>query len=257
MFTIATWNVNSLRVRLPQVLEWLVAEKPDALALQETKLTDDAFPVDEFQQIGYGALYSGQKTYNGMAIVSRQPARDSLTDIPELDDPQRRLLVATVGGLRIANVYVPNGQEAGSEKFAYKLTWLEKLTDLVRAEAARHPRFALLGDFNIAPSDADVHDPAEWEGQVLCSEPERAAFRRLLDTGLEDSFRLFEQPEREYSWWDYRMNAFRRKRGLRIDHILVSGVLAKACTSCRIDIEPRRRERPSDHAPVVAAFADA
>ena len=253
---IATWNVNSLKVRLPQVLQWLAAEQPDVLGLQETKLTDESFPVDEIQAAGYRVTFSGQKTYNGVAVLSRQEAGDPVTDLPGLDDPQRRVLAVTIGDLRFLNLYIPNGQEVGSEKYAYKLDWLEKAREYIATQLAEHERFAVVGDFNIAPEDRDVHDPAGWAGQVLCSDPEREAFRRFLNVGLTDSFRLFVQEEAVWSWWDYRQGAFHRNDGLRIDHILVSPALAQSCTSCRVDKEPRGWERPSDHAPVVAEFSD-
>jgi exodeoxyribonuclease-3 len=255
MFKLATWNVNSLRVRLPHVLDWLAAEQPDALCLQETKLPDDDFPLAAVEAIGYRAVYSGQKTYNGVAILSRAAATEVRAGIPDFDDPQRRVLAATVAGVRVVDLYVPNGESVDSEKFAYKLDWLRRTTAWLAAELAAHPRLAVVGDFNIAPEERDVHDPAAWDGKVLFSTAERQAFRDLLAIGLHDTFRLFEQPERQYTWWDYRMNAFRRKMGLRIDHILVSEELRRSCTGCRIDIEPRRRERPSDHTPVVAEFA--
>ena len=256
MTTIATWNVNSLNVRLPQVLDWLKAESPDILALQETKLTDDKFPRAEFEAAGYQALFAGQKTYNGVALITRKAATDPVTDIPGLKDPQRRVLAATVGKLRVINLYVPNGESVDSDKYRYKLDWLARLAKWLRAELRAHPRLVVLGDFNIAPEPRDVHDPKAWEGSVLFSEPERAAFQELLKLGLQDSFRLFEQPEKSFSWWDYRMQAFRRKHGLRIDHILVSAALAMCCMACRIDVTPRKNERPSDHAPVVATLRD-
>ena len=252
---IASWNVNSLKVRLPQVLQWLESEKPDIIGLQETKLTDELFPRDEIKAAGYRVLFSGQKTYNGVALLSREEATDPITDLPGLDDPQRRVLGATVNGVRFLNLYVPNGQEVGSDKYAYKLDWIEKLQTHVRAQLEIHEIFVIVGDFNIAPEDRDVYDPAGWADSVLCSPPEREAFRRLLDAGLADAFRLFEQEEKIWSWWDYRMGAFRRDMGLRIDHILVSSALAKSCTACRIDRAPRTWERPSDHAPVVAEFS--
>ena len=252
---IATWNVNSLRVRLAQVLDWLARESPDVLALQETKVVDEDFPIGEIEEAGYRAAFAGQKTYNGVAVLSREPAGELVRDLPDFEDPQRRVLAATVGGVRVFNVYVPNGHSVGSEKYAYKLAWLEKLREAVAQELARHPRLVLLGDFNIAPEDRDVHDPQEWEGSILCSGPERDAHRRLLETGLIDAFRIFEQAQGAFSWWDYRMNAFRRKRGLRIDLLLASERLAEACSACRIDVEPRGWERPSDHAPVLAEFA--
>lgn len=251
---ISTWNVNSLGVRLPQVIAWLAAEQPDILALQETKLVDDKFPRAEIETAGYHAVCSGQRTYNGVAILSRAPAADIVTDLPGLDDPQRRVLAATYSDVRVVNLYVPNGESVGSDKYRYKLDWLAKLIDWLQAELRAHPRLVVLGDFNIAPEPRDVHDPKLWEGSVLFSEPERAAFRRMLDIGLCDAFRLFEQADASFSWWDYRMQAFRRNRGLRIDHILASDTLCRACVTCRIDKGPRAHERPSDHAPVLADF---
>ncbi len=255
MKKIATWNVNSLRVRLPHVLEWLAVEQPDALCLQETKLPDEDFPRQAIEAAGYHAAFSGQKTYNGVAILSRDPAAEVAAGIPEFEDPQRRVLAATVAGVRLIDIYVPNGESIDSDKFTYKLDWLGRLRTWLAREVATYPKLAVLGDFNIAPEERDVHDPALWEGKVLFSSAERQAFRDLLALGLHDSFRLFEQPERQYTWWDYRMNAFRRKMGLRIDHILVSEALRPDCIGCRVDIEPRRRERPSDHAPVVAELS--
>jgi len=251
---IASWNVNSLNVRLPQVLAWLAAEQPDVLALQETKLVDENFPRAEIEAAGYHAVYAGQKTYNGVALLSRQPAQSVVTGIPGLDDAQRRVLTATFTGVRVINLYVPNGENVESDKYRYKLNWLAALTAWIKQELAAHPRLVVLGDFNIAPEARDVHDPKQWEGRVLFSEPERAAFRQLLAAGLCDTFRLFDQPEKLFSWWDYRMQGFRRNHGLRIDHILASDALCKACSVCRIDKGPRANERPSDHAPVVAEF---
>ena len=251
---IATWNVNSLKVRLPHVLEWVAREAPDILGLQETKLSDENFPKAEIEAAGYHVCYAGQKTYNGMAILSRTAPADIATDLPGLDDPQRRVLGASYGALRVLNLYVPNGQSLVSDKYRYKLDWLDKLTAYLRDQLAQHPQLVVLGDFNIAPEDRDVHDPLAWQDSVLCSAPERAAFQGLLATTLCDSFRLFEQADNNFSWWDYRMNAFRRNRGLRIDHILVSPALRKRCRSCRIDSTPRKLERPSDHTPVVAEF---
>ena len=251
---IATWNVNSLRVRLDHLLDWLKAEIPDVVALQETKTVDENFPVDEIRAAGYRVVFSGQKTYNGVAVLSRGEAGDVVRDLAGLDDPQRRLLAATVDGVRVINVYVPNGQSVDSEKYLYKLDWLEKLRQQIAQELERHPRLVLLGDFNIAPEDRDVHDPEAWRGKVLCSPPEREAYRSLIDAGLVDVFRRFDQPEAEFSWWDYRMNAFRRNLGMRIDLILASGELAARCTACRVDKGPRRLERPSDHTLVVAEF---
>ncbi|CAI8793051.1 exodeoxyribonuclease III [Methylococcus capsulatus] len=251
---IATWNVNSLRVRLPQVLDWLDSVQPGILAVQETKLTDDAFPVEALRAVGYHAIYSGQKTYNGVAVLSKAPVADVLTDPPNLDDPQRRILAVTAGPLRIINLYVPNGSEVGSDKYAYKLDWLAKVRDFIAEEMAAHPHTVVLGDFNIAPEDRDVHDPESWREKILCSTPERDAFRALAGLGLSDLFRRFEQPEGSFSWWDYRAAGFRRNLGLRIDHILASLPLAGRCTACSIDKTPRSLERPSDHAPVVAEF---
>jgi len=251
---IATWNVNSLRVRLNHVLQWLAHEQPDILALQETKTVDADFPQAALAEAGYLSIFSGQKTYNGVAILSRQTAQDIVVDIPDLDDPQRRVLAATVDGVRVLNLYVPNGSEVGSEKYAYKLNWLAKLADWIEVELKQYSNLAVVGDFNIAPEDRDVHDPAAWAGKILCSEPERAALQKLLDLGLQDTFRLFEQEEHCFSWWDYRAAGFRRNRGLRIDLILASEKLSLRCRSCRVDKAPRKLERPSDHAPVVAEF---
>jgi exodeoxyribonuclease-3 len=252
---IATWNVNSLKVRLPHVLDWLAAATPDVLCLQETKLTDENFPAEEIRAAGYHVVYSGQKTYNGVAIISRTEASDVITDIPGLDDPQRRILGATINGVRILNLYVVNGQEVGSEKFDYKLYWLGRVTDHITGELKSHERFVTLGDFNIAPEDRDVHDPEAWRERILCSTPERNALKQIIDLGLIEVFRQFDQEDGSFSWWDYRAAAFRRNMGLRIDLILASASLAKSCTSCSIDREPRRLERPSDHAPVVAEFS--
>ena len=254
---IATWNVNSLKVRLPHVLQWLASHQPDALCLQETKLEDEFFPRAEIEAAGYQVLYCGQKTYNGVAILSRTTGTDVLNELPGFDTPQKRLIAATVNGVRVVCVYVPNGEKVTSDKYQYKLGWLAALRTWLEGELQRHPKLALLGDFNIAPEDRDVHDPQAWAGQVLFSDPEKAALQALFALGLKDGFRLFEQPERSYTWWDYRMNAFRRKMGLRIDHILMSPALAAACTACAIDIEPRKLERPSDHAPVYADFSEA
>ena len=249
---LATWNVNSLKVRLPQVLEWVGKHRPDVLCLQETKLEDDKFPAAEITAAGYQPLFSGQKTYNGVAILSRAAGTDPVAAIPALEDPQKRVLAATINGVRVICLYVPNGESVDSDKYQYKLKWLAALSVWLKDELARFPRLALLGDFNVAPEARDVHDPAAWEGKVLFSKPERDAFNALLAAGLRDSFRLFDQPEKSFTWWDYRMNAFRRKMGLRIDHILLSGELAKVCSACTIDVEPRKAERPSDHAPVIA-----
>jgi exodeoxyribonuclease-3 len=252
---IATWNVNSLKVRLPHVLDWLAAAQPDVLCLQETKQEDSQFPLAAVQQAGYQAVYSGQKTYNGVAILSKLAPTDVQRGLPDFADEQKRLIAATVDGVRIVCVYVPNGQSVDSDKYQYKLAWLAALRTWLAAELQRHPALALLGDYNIAPEDRDVYDPQAWSGNVLVSEPERAAFNGLLQLGFSDGFRLFEQPERSYSWWDYRMMAFRRKMGLRIDHILLSAALVPQCTASHIDIAPRKLERPSDHAPVLVELA--
>ncbi|MBI4207726.1 MAG: exodeoxyribonuclease III [Betaproteobacteria bacterium] len=249
---IATWNVNSLKVRLPHVLDWVGKHRPDVVCLQETKLEDVNFPLDAFSNAGYQALFSGQKTYNGVAILSRSACSDVVAAVPGFDDAQKRVLAATVDGVRVVCVYVPNGESIDSEKYRYKLKWLAALNAWLKRELERFPRVAVLGDFNIAPEARDVHDPLVWDGQVLFSTPEREAFKNLLALGLKDGFRLFEQPEKSFTWWDYRMNAFRRKMGLRIDHVLLSTELAKLCTACSIDVDPRKAERPSDHAPVIA-----
>jgi exodeoxyribonuclease-3 len=252
---IATWNVNSLRARLDHVLGWLDTTNPDVLALQETKLSNEQFPLSEFEAAGYYAVYSGQKAYNGVAILSRQPALDIVCDPPGLDDPQRRVLTASIGDTRVLNVYVPNGAEVGSAKYAYKLDWLNRIRAYVAEELLRHERFVMLGDFNVAPADADVHDPELWFEKILCSTPERAAVKQLLELGLIDTFRRFKQAEKSFTWWDYRAAGFRRNLGLRIDIILASTAFADTCISCKIDKSPRALERPSDHAPVIAEFA--
>lgn len=248
---LATWNVNSLKVRLPQVLDWLRLHQPDILCLQETKLEDTKFPLQEIRAAGYHAVFSGQKTYNGVAILSRAVASEALPAIPGFSDPQKRVLAANIGDLRVVCLYVPNGQSVDSDKYRYKLDWLAAVTAWLKRERAANPRLAVVGDLNIAPEERDVHDPKAWEGQVLFSPPERRAFQDLLAVGLKDGFRLFEQPANSFTWWDYRMHAFRRKMGLRIDHILVSDDLARVCRACAIDVEPRKAERPSDHAPVL------
>ena len=251
---VATWNVNSLRVRLEHVVQWLESAQPDVLGLQETKLTDDKFPVDAFREIGYEAEFSGQPTYNGVAVLSREPVTDVCTDLDGFPDSERRVLGVTVGGVRVFNLYVPNGRSVESDKYQYKLRWLSALQAQINDELTRHDRLIAIGDFNIAPEDRDVHDPKAWEGKVLCSPPEREALAAILSTGLEDTFRLFEQEEKSFSWWDYRAGAFRRNMGLRIDLILASGEMSANCSSCSIDVEPRRLERPSDHTPVIAEF---
>ncbi|PTA69415.1 exodeoxyribonuclease III [Deinococcus arcticus] len=252
---LATWNVNSLRVRLPQVLAWLQTQQPDVLALQETKLEDHLFPVAELAALGYHAAFSGQKTYNGVALLSRQPLQDVQLGVPGLADDQRRVLAATTGGVRVVCLYVPNGQALDSPKYAYKLNWLAAVRNWLQAEVTVHGRVAVMGDFNVAPEDRDVYSPARWAGQVLVSDPERAAFRALLDIGLHDALRLHDQPERVFSWWNYGRLALARNWGLRIDHILVSATLAGECQGCTVDTGPRHHERPSDHAPVLATFA--
>jgi exodeoxyribonuclease-3 len=248
---LAAWNVNSLKVRLPQVLEWLSIQKPDVLCLQETKIEDDKFPLAEIQTAGYLALFSGQKTYNGVAILSKQQGKETVSAIPAFNDMQKRMLAATIENIRVICVYAPNGQSVDSDKYHYKLEWLAAFSNWLNDELTRYPQLAVLGDLNIAPEDRDVHDPQAWEGNVLVSPHERQAFRELLKLGLKDSFRLFEQPEKSFSWWDYRLNAFKRNLGLRIDHILLNDALAAACKSSSIDIAPRKHERPSDHAPVL------
>ncbi len=254
-FSIATWNVNSLRVRGEQVVDWLRTHSPDVVALQETKMQDPDFPHPEFTAAGYHSVFSGQKTYNGVALLSRQPMTGFIRDIPDFDDPPRRVLAATIGEFRVINLYVPNGQAPGSEKFAYKLRWLEALTRWLADEAQRHPGLVVLGDFNVAPEDRDVHDPAAWVGCVHVSPEERSALQRIVDLGLVDTFRQFEQPDKSFSWWDYRQGGFRRNNGLRIDLILAHRSLLPRLLSCRIDVEPRRVERASDHTPVIATFA--
>jgi exodeoxyribonuclease III len=248
---IVTWNVNSLKVRLPQVLDWLAEHRPDALCLQELKLEDKAFPVDELAVAGYHASFIGQKTYNGVAILSPHPIDEStvVRNIPGFEDEQKRLIAATIGEVRVVCGYFPNGQALDSDKFVYKMRWLEALTAWLADELQRYPQLVLAGDFNIAPAEQDAHP--EWTHEIHVSEPERTAFRALEALGLVDAFRLFEQPERSFSWWDYRMLAFRRNIGLRIDHLLVSEALRSRCRSCVVDKAPRRLERPSDHAPVV------
>lgn len=250
MLKLASWNVNSLKVRLDQVLQWLDATQVDILALQETKLIDEHFPFQVFQEHGFHVVFSGQKTYNGVAIISKHPIEDVVTDIPELIDPQRRILAATIAGIRIINLYVPNGAALGTDKYAYKLMWLEKVTAFIKQQLSCYPKLSVVGDFNIAPEDRDVHAPEQWNGCVLVSPQERHAFASIIALGLKDSFRNFEQNDQLFSWWDYRAAAFRRNRGLRIDHVLLSEALNVNCIESRIDVEPRRAERPSDHAPV-------
>ena len=248
---IATWNVNSLRVRLPQVLDWLAENPVDCLALQEIKLQDPDFPHEALAEAGYRAVCSGQRTYNGVALLSREPAGDVETGLPDHEDPQRRFIAATIGGVRIVNVYVPNGERPGSDKYAYKLDWLARLRDYLEAARGHHERLVVCGDFNIAPDDRDCHDPEAWAGRILCTDAEREAFRALLATGLADAFRAVCDEAGHFSWWDYRAAAFRRDLGLRIDHILCSPPLLADGLECWIDKTPRGWERPSDHTPVV------
>lgn len=255
MFSIATWNINSLRVRLPHVLQWLQSNPVDVLALQEIKMVDEDFPKETFEQAGYHALFSGQKTYNGVAILSKvKPELPCITRFPDLDDPQKRILGTGIHGIYILNLYVPNGSEVGSDKYLYKLTWLNHLNTFTEQLIAEYEKVILLGDFNIAPGDIDVHDPEEWAGSVLVSDQEREKFQHLLDKGLYDSFRLCKPEQQEFSWWDYRAASFRRNRGLRIDHILISDALRQVCTDSRIDKAPRKLERPSDHTPLITDF---
>jgi len=251
---IATWNVNSMNVRQPHVVEWLQTHEPDVLVLQEIKQVTEKFPADDLQTIGYHSIASGQKTYNGVAVISKLPATDAVTDFPDLDDPQRRILASTVGGVRVIDLYIPNGSEVGSEKYEYKLGWLASLRRFLDEEMKVHKKLVVLGDFNIAPADEDVHDPERWGEAILCSPKERKALRDLTALGLTDVFRKFEHPEKTFSWWDYRAAGFRRNAGLRIDLILTSDAMTKHCTSCYVDKEPRAWERPSDHATVVAEF---
>jgi exodeoxyribonuclease-3 len=250
---IATWNVNSLKVRLPHLLDWLKSAQPDVVCLQETKTEDQNFPRREIEAAGYQAVYCGQKAYNGVAILSRSPLTDVQHGIPDFADDPKRVIAASVGDLRILCLYAPNGEAPGTDKYAYKLRWYEALTRWLTAEVGK--RLAVLGDLNIAPEPRDVHNPKRWEGKIHFSEPERAAFRRVIEVGLADAFRLFEQPEKQFTWWDYRLQAFDRGWGLRIDHILLSPQLVPQCKACTIDVEPRKRERPSDHAPVIAELS--
>lgn len=252
---IATWNVNSMNVRMPHVLEWLAANSPDVLVLQEIKQENQAFPTAELVAAGYQSIVNGQKTYNGVAVLSRNGGRDPVTEIPGFEDSQRRVLATTIDGVRIVNLYVPNGQAVGSDKYDYKLNWLEALRGFLQSELSRHDKLVVLGDFNIAPADEDVYDAGKWGDAILCSPAERQALQKILALGLTDAFRQFEQPEKIFSWWDYRAAGFRRNAGLRIDLILVSKAMARRCTASYVDKEPRAWERPSDHAPVVAEFA--
>ena len=251
---IASWNVNSLRVRLPQVLEWLQDNPVDVLALQETKMVDEDFPEEEINQAGYQVKFSGQKTYNGVAVLSQLEGNDVIIDVPGLDDPQRRILAVTVDDIRVLNLYVVNGKEVGSDKYDYKLEWLKKVTAFIKQDLKNYPNYVILGDFNIAPEDADVHDPEAWRERILCSSKERKALQTIIDVGFVDTFRLFDQEENTFSWWDYRAAGFQRNLGLRIDLILASSALEGRCSFSVVDKAPRSNERPSDHAPVLAEF---
>jgi exodeoxyribonuclease-3 len=251
---IASWNVNSVRQRLAHIKDWLETHQPDVLALQEIKVITEGFPAAEFEPLGYQAAVDGQKAYNGVAFLSRRAAGDLGRGMPNFADEQKRVLAATFGDVRVYDLYVPNGQSVGSEKYQYKLRWLGALHEHLREELRQHPRMVVVGDFNIAPEDRDVHDPEAWRGQVLCSDAEREKLAALMALGFVDVFRRFEQPEHAFSWWDYRAAGFRRNHGLRIDLILASPAMAAACTATAIDVEPRRREQPSDHAPVWATF---
>ena len=252
---LATWNVNSLAVRLPQLIDWLAANQPDAMVLQETKLTDDKFPREAIEAAGYRCQWFGQKTYNGVALLSKTGASDVVRNIPGYDDPLARVITGTVEGVRIVGAYFPNGQAPDTDKFEYKMQWLRALRDWLREELAAYPKLVLMGDFNIAPEDRDVYDPVAWAGQIHCTPEEREHFRQLVALGLADAFRLFEQPPKSWSWWDYRNLAFRRNQGLRIDIVLVSEALKTQVRECAIDKAPRKNERPSDHAPVWVTLA--
>lgn len=258
---LASWNVNSLKVRLPHLLQWLEANPVDLLGLQELKLTDENFPTAELEAAGYGAVFAGQKTYNGVAILYRKstmPAPvDVLVNLPSFPDEQKRVIAATFGDLRFVCAYVVNGSEVGSDKFEYKKAWLDALIQDCKGWLEKYPKLALVGDYNIAPDDRDVHDPKAWAGQILCSDEERGRFNTLIEMGLQDSFRLFEQTEKTFSWWDYRMLGFQKNKGLRIDHVLLSKPLAEQCTASVIDRAPRKWEKPSDHAPAIATVMTA
>ena len=254
MWTIASWNVNSLKVRLPQVLQWLDTHRPDVLALQETKTQDESFPEQAFRETGYRVVFSGQKAYNGVALATRNQAEVLHAGLPGLEDPQKRVLCVLVDDVCVLNLYVPNGSEVGSDKYTYKLDWLKRLDDFTVDLRQRHEKLILLGDFNITPADADVHDPEAWRDRIHCSKPERGALAGLLAHGLADTFRLFEQERESFSWWDYRAGDFARNRGLRIDLILASSALSGCCADSWIDIAPRQQQRPSDHTPAVAEF---
>ncbi len=252
---LATWNVNSLNVRLPHVLDWLHENPIDVLCIQETKQEDSKFPYTELAAAGYQSVHAGQKTYNGVAILSRHEMIDVERGVFNFEDEQQRVISATINGIRVVCVYIVNGQAVDSDKYVYKMRWLDALTIWLADELKKYPNLVLLGDYNIAPEDRDCHDPAAWVGQILVSPREREAFQRLIKLGLHDSFRLFEQAEKSFTWWDYRMMGFRRNFGMRIDHILVSDALKSKCESCVIDKAPRKLERPSDHTPVILTLA--
>ena len=252
---IASWNVNSLRVRLPQVMDWLKKSDVDVLAIQETKVEDNSFPLEEIMKEGFYCDYIGQKTYNGVTTISKAPPTETIKLINNKEQDQKRFLLTRYGkDLSVLNLYVVNGHEVGSEKFDYKLSWLKDVTKHIKNDLKKSKYYVVLGDFNIAPADNDVHDPDAWKNKILCSDKERKALESIMTLGLKDTFRLFDQDEELYSWWDYRTGAFRRNRGLRIDLILANNALSKKCTSSYIDTEPRKNERPSDHAPVVAVY---
>ncbi len=253
MFKIATWNVNSLKVRLPHLIDWVNENNPDVFALQETKTQDENFPLEAIEALGYNVVFTGQKTFNGVAVLSRHALKDPIMALPDFDDPQKRLLAVTVGDVRVIDVYIPNGSEVGSDKYEYKLKWLASLHAFVKQQLTEYERVVILGDYNIAPEDIDVHDPKAWEGSVLVSAPERKAFDDLLDLGFHDAFRAFTE-EQVFSWWDYRQGGFARNKGLRIDHILFSKAMTEDFQACYVDDAPRKLERPSDHTPVVAEF---
>jgi exodeoxyribonuclease-3 len=250
---LATWNVNSLKVRLPHLLDWLQAAEPDVVALQELKMVDESFPHAELAAAGYTAVSNGQKTYNGVALLARQPLTLEAVsrNLPGFEDEQRRVVAATVGGVRVVSVYVVNGQAVGSEKYDYKLRFLAALRDYLQEELASHPALAVMGDYNIAPNPEDTHDPAQWEGNILCSPPEREGLAALQALGLSDAFEKPFLPSGRFTWWDYRAAGFRRNLGLRIDHVLLSSPLAAQVRSWKVDLGPRQLERPSDHAPVI------
>jgi len=254
-FSVASWNVNSLKVRLPHVLDWLHEHPVDVLGLQETKLTDDKFPHEELQQAGYHAVCSGQPTYNGVALLSKAAPTDVLLEPTDLADEQRRIIAASYGDVRVINLYVVNGKAVDDDKYHYKLDWLQRIERWIASELKQHDKLIVMGDYNIAPGDDDVHDPEAWHERILCSTAERERLQSMLDLGLQDTFRLFPRADKAFSWWDYRQAAFRRDLGLRIDLILASNALAENCLSSDIDKAPRKLERPSDHAPVVATFS--